>query len=263
MNAMNRIEKEFKENKKVFIPYMTLGLYGGRKDLDLCKALLDSGANILELGIPFSDPLADGPVIQEAHDIALGRGTRLKQVFGCIERLRRITDKPLVFLTYYNIIYHFGIEKFFRKARNIGIDGIIVPDEILDESKDYLKFARKFDVDTIFLGSPTTSVRRIKSIDKKTRGFLYYVSLEGTTGPRKTLPPGLIKRLRLLKREVRNPLCVGFGISRRWQAQEVYRLADGVIVGSALVDVVIKNYKKRDVFKKVQRLARQFLPRPR
>lgn len=252
---MNRIERRFKElrkkNKKAFIAFITAGYPGLRATERLVLEFADRGVDIVELGVPFSDPLADGPIIQESSEAALKRNTRLIDILNLVRRLRRLTDIPIALMTYYNPVFSFGEERFVKAAYNCGVDGIIVPDLPPEEGRALIKQANKYGLNVICFVSPTTSLARLKYISSISKGFIYYVSLTGVTGPRQNLPSDLVANLRTVKRYARKPVCVGFGVSSPLQVRQVLKIADGVIVGSAIVKK-IKDFSGRpDLAKKV------------
>jgi tryptophan synthase alpha chain len=183
---MSRIKNKFlelkKKKEKALIAYVMVGYPNEKTTISAIRGLLKGGADIIEVGFPFSDPIADGPVIQNASTISLNKGTKLENFFQIIKKIRKETDVPLVLMTYTNILYRKGFDKFMKKAKSVGIDGLILPDMAVEESKTYLDAARKNKLDTIFLISPNTSIERIKKILKATSGFLYLVSIYGTTG---------------------------------------------------------------------------------
>ncbi|MFC1675101.1 tryptophan synthase subunit alpha [Candidatus Omnitrophota bacterium] len=254
---MNRIERRFKElkkrKKKAFIAFITAGY----PSLDVTKRLVlefaKTGVDVVELGVPFSDPLADGPVIQESSQRALKNKVNLDHILRLVRELRIHTDIPIALMTYYNPIFCFGEKEFARKASAAGVDGVIVPDLPPDEGKSLLKLANKHKLDVICFISPTTSRKRIKYIAKVSRGFIYYVSLTGVTGARSSLPSDLISHIRSVKRAARKPVCVGFGISSPKQVKAINKAADGVIVGSAIIKKIKANIGRPDLVKKVSK----------
>ncbi|MCM8792640.1 MAG: tryptophan synthase subunit alpha [Candidatus Omnitrophica bacterium] len=252
---MNRIERKFKELKrkrqKAFVVFLTCGYPDLRTTKILIKELYRAGVDIIELGIPFSDPLADGKLIQESSAYALKKGIDIFKVFKLASETRRITSIPLCLLTYYNPIICFGLERFMRMSRDSGVDGLIIPDLPPEESKDILKIAKSYGISVIFFISPTTSGERLKLICNLSRGFIYYVSLTGVTGPREKLPVDLIDNLKKIKKITSKPVCVGFGISRPDQIKRLYKIVDGVIVGSAIIKKIKDNLGKPDLIKKV------------
>jgi tryptophan synthase alpha chain len=213
----------------------------GDPDLETNARLLRAAASagdVLEVGVPFSDPIADGPTIQRAAQRALAAGTTLPDALALVRGLRGDSAAPIVLLTYFNPVVQYGVERFCRDARAAGADGIVVPDLPADEAETLIPPARAAGLDTIFLVAPTTSDSRIALAAERSRGFLYCVSLTGVTGARTLIPPdveALVGRVKVLSPL---PVCVGFGISTPEQAQVIGRLADGVIVGSALVGLV-------------------------
>jgi len=247
---VNRIDKKFKElkkrGKKAFIAYITAGDPNLLTTKKVVSALEDAGVDIIELGIPFSDPLADGPVIQAASYRALQRKVTLKKVFALVHGLRKATDIPIAFMTYYNPVLKYGVEKFVKSCKYSGVDGVIIPDLPYEEAEDLIRCARREKVATIFLAAPTSTKRRIKDIVKNSTGFIYYVSLTGVTGPRKKLPPEVASNVRTIKSVTRKPVAVGFGISAPGQARSIARIADGVIVGSAIVKIIADNQKNNN-----------------
>jgi tryptophan synthase alpha chain len=258
---MNRIEETFKrlrkEGKKAFIPYITAGDPDMNTSKRVVKALARAGADIIELGIPFSDPLADGPTIQRAVHRSLTNGCTVAGVFSMVKELRRDVSVPFVFMTYYNIVINYGISRFIRKAKECGADGIIVPDLPLEESGELTRAADRQDFHVILLAAPTTPVERFRKIAKSSRGFIYYVSLTGVTGARKKLSDKLKGHVRMLKKVTDKPICVGFGISDPAQARDIASACDGAIIGSAVINVLEKYLSRRSAIAgKVESFAR-------
>jgi len=239
---MNRIDKIFlalkKEKKKAFIAYITAGDPSLAMTEKIVHALEASGTDIIELGIPFSDPVADGPTIQAASQRALKNGVNLKKIFAAVKNIRKKSDMPLVFMTYYNPVMQYGVKDFFKACRAYGVDGVIIPDLPPEEAAEVISGGRKNKVSTIFLAAPTSTCQRIKKIANISTGFIYYVSLTGVTGARSTLPTELKTKVRQIKSMTDKPVAVGFGISNASQAKDVAAAADAVIVGSALVKIV-------------------------
>ncbi|MFH1354892.1 MAG: tryptophan synthase subunit alpha [Candidatus Omnitrophota bacterium] len=258
---MNRIEAKFKklkkEKKKAFIAFITAGY----PDLNTTRELLYEfdriGVDLVELGVPFSDPLADGPLIQEASQAALKKKVNLGAILNLVKTVRKRINLPLCLMTYYNPIFAFGEKAFVKKALESGVDGVIIPDLPPEEGKGFIKLAHKLGLDVICSISPTTSSRRIKYIANLARGFIYYVSLTGVTGPRQNLPAELITNLKNLKKYTSKPICVGFGVSSRPQIEQIYRVADGVIVGSAIIRQVRSYIGKPGLVKKVSNFTQK------
>ncbi|MDI6758685.1 MAG: tryptophan synthase subunit alpha [Candidatus Omnitrophota bacterium] len=252
---MNRIDKKFKDlkkqNKKAFIVFITAGY----PDLDITRKLIFEfarvGADIIELGVPFSDPLADGPIIQEASEQALKKKVNLNSILNLVKEVRREIDIPICLMTYFNPVFCFGENRFIKKAHKSGVDGVIIPDLIPEEGRLFIKEAKKQGVNVICFISPTTTLERIRFVSKKAGGFIYYVSLTGVTGPRQALPSDLIKNIKLIKTCTDKPVCVGFGVSQNSQVKEIQKIADGVIVGSAVVKEIKDNIGRDDLVKKV------------
>lgn len=259
---MHRIEETFhqlrRKKKKAFLAFITCGDPDLSTTEKLALEFEKLGVDILELGVPFSDPLADGPVIQAASQRALKNKINLKDVFNLVKRLRRRIDMPIVLLTYYNIIFHFGIKRFAQQATAAGVDGVIVPDLPVEESTQLNKAAKDNELDVILLLAPTSDKDRIKSILAKSSGFIYYVSLTGTTGVRKSLSSEVVKKVRQIKMSTKKPVCVGFGVSTPEQAKVVAAYSDGVIVGSAIVRIIESNLKhKKDLVAKTVKFLRK------
>lgn len=254
---MNRISEKFKElkkeGKKAFIPYITAGDPSLSMTEKLVFELEKRGSNLIELGIPFSDPLADGPTIQRASERALKNGTTLANVINLVKKIRSEVKIPLVFMTYYNPVFKYGLEKFAADSKEAGVDAVIIPDLPPEEADEWIKFARSKNIDTIFLLSPTSNYDRINRIINVSRGFIYYVSLTGVTGERKKLESSIKEYIIKIKRLAANtPICVGFGISKRQHIEELNKLPiDGVIVGSAIVKVIENNKDSKSLIKKV------------
>ncbi len=261
--GVNRIEKKFRElkkkNKKAFIVFITAGFPNFRITRRLVLELENSGADLIELGVPFSDPLADGPVIQESSRASLEAGTTLTKILTLVKSLRKQTQIPLCLMTYYNLIFCYGKRRFLKMAHSSGVDGIIIPDLPPEEDRDFILNCRKYNIDTIFFISPTTSIKRTQFINKFSRGFIYYISLTGVTGARQKLPADLIRSIKAVKKYVNKPLCVGFGVSRPKQVSQIFSLADGVIVGSAVIKKIQENLYRTDLVKRVGRFVRYLL----
>jgi len=236
---MSKIGDAFKDlkrkGKKAFIPYIMTGDPSLGKTKDMVLMLEECGADIVELGVPFTDPLADGPIIQRASERALSEGITLKKVIAFVEGLRQGTQIPLVLMTYYNPVFKYGEELFVKNARNAGVDGVIIPDLPPDESGNLIRFSRKAHLDTIFLLAPTSTPERIQKVAKASRGFIYYVSVTGITGSRLSLDESLGLFISEIKKYSDKPVSVGFGVSTPEEASSVAKVSDGVIVGSAIV----------------------------
>ena len=236
----NRLTQKIKEAKKkkakLFCAYVTLGFPNLSTTEALIPALEKAGTDILELGFPFSDPLADGPTIQHASEQAIKRGVRLKDAFQMIKKLRRKGLKiPVLFFTYLNPIMHYGVSQAVRQLKQSGFDGLIVPDLPPEEGRMWEPWFRRSDLSMVYLIAPTTGNARMREIAKRSNGFVYYVSLRGVTGARNSMPPDLVQKLKEVKKATEKPVLVGFGVSHKSQARAISRVADGIIVGSAIV----------------------------
>ncbi len=232
---MSRISNAFAKGRKALIAYVTTGYPSLEATVEVVPMLARLGCDIVELGIPFSDPLADGATIQEASLKALHNGATADACLSAAAKIRRVTDVPLVFMSYFNPILASGLSSFVERSSQSGLDGLIVPDLPPEEGGELESLARPKGIDLIYLLAPTSTEVRIRVVASHSRGFIYLVSVAGVTGARTSLPPDLevfVKRVRVAAKQ---PLCVGFGISTPPQAREVARYADGVIVGSRLV----------------------------
>lgn len=258
---MNRLDKKFqqlrKQKKSAFIAFITAGDPSLAVTEKLVLAFETAGVDIVELGVPFSDPLADGPTIQAASQRALAKGITLKKIFGLVKRLRQKTDLPICLMTYYNPVFHFGEGRFIKMAAACGVDGLIIPDLPPEEAANLIREARRVKVATVFFLAPTTDKSRIPIVNKAATGFIYYVSVAGVTGARTALPKSLLTDLKQVKRKVTKPLCVGFGVSSPSQVKQISRIADGVIVGSAIIKEIVKNAGRRDLVYKVAQFVRR------
>jgi tryptophan synthase alpha chain len=252
---MNRIDKKFAElrklKKKAFIAFLTSGYPSLDKTYSLVLELASRGVDIIELGVPFSDPLADGAAIQNASKIALFSKVNINKIFACVRKIRRRSQIPLILMTYYNPILHYGESLFLSTAQAVGVDGVIIPDLPPEESGPLLKNANKIKLDLIPFIAPTTPFKRMRMIAKIARGFIYYVSVSGVTGARKNLPADMPRNLKFIKKITTKPVCIGFGISTPNQARCVSMLGDRVIIGSAIVNKITQTLRNKDFVKNV------------
>ncbi len=235
---MSQIASVFKPDYKALIAYLTVGY----PDLEVTRkaaiALANNGADIIELGIPFSDPLADGTTIQRASHRALQNGVTPQLCLEMAGQLHREITTPLVFMTYYNPVYHFGLDAFCRQCADVGVSGLIVPDLPPEEGQELEAVAQKHKLDLIYLLAPTSNNERIKIVAEHSQGFIYLVSVTGVTGARDTLPENLEKFITRVRKQTAKPLCIGFGISTAEQARQLARIADGVILGSRIIQLI-------------------------
>jgi len=236
---LSRIASVFAQaNYTALIPYITVGYPTVETTLKAVPVFAKNGGDIIELGIPFSDPLADGATIQRASCEALRQGVTTSVCFEVARELRRQVRIPLVFMTYYNPVLKFGPEQFCSKCAEVGIDGLIVPDLPPEEGEELERSTRRHGLDLVYLLSPASTEERIRLVTSRSSGFIYLVSLTGVTGTRDRLPDGLEEFVASVRRRTETPLCVGFGVSTPEQALRVARVADGVIVGSRIMQLL-------------------------
>ncbi|MBI3989671.1 MAG: tryptophan synthase subunit alpha [candidate division NC10 bacterium] len=252
---MNRIDATFerlrRKGEKALIPYLT----AGDPDLEVTVALIlefeGRGADIVEIGVPFSDPLADGVTIQRASQRALQKGTTLSKILRMIVKVRRRSQLPLVLMSYFNPILRFGIQRFVKEATAAGVDGVILPDLPPEEAGELRQASEEAGLHPIFLLAPTSSEARIDQIADASKGYIYYVSLRGVTGARDRLAEGVGQAVLRIKAKTKTPVAVGFGIGTPDQARVVASYADGVIVGSAIVARVEEHLGRTDLVQRV------------
>jgi tryptophan synthase alpha chain len=253
--VMGRIGDKFEalraKNEKALIVYLT----AGDPSLDLTKNLIlgltDAGVDILEIGVPFSDPTADGPVIQAASQRALKTGTTLGDVLNLVADVRRISQIPIVLFGYFNPIFAYGLEKFARAAQKVGVDGVLVVDLPQEESQELRIHTDAAGLDFISLVAPTTGLHRLQNIVRTATGFLYYISITGVTGTAAPKIEDIKRKVGKIRKLTKMPVAVGFGISQAAQAKEIVAFADGVVIGSAVVRLIDKNRNNRDLIKTV------------
>lgn len=238
---MNRIENAF-TNKPIFMPYFPLGYPDLKTSIDVIEALAKNGADLIEVGLSFSDPLADGPVIQHATQIALEKGITVRKSLEAVRELRRRgVDIPLILMGYYNPMLAYGLERFVKDACDTGADGFIIPDLPMEEADEFTAVAEASYMPLIPMLAPTSSPARMEKIARNAKGFIYLVSVTGVTGERKSVAEGLGELIQRVREHTSAPVCVGFGIGTPEQAKEVGKMADGVIVGTACVRIIEKS----------------------
>ena len=252
---MTRIEERFarlnSQSAKAFIPYLTAGDPSLHTTLELVLALEKAGADLIELGVPFSDPIADGPVIQRATERALKNGATVHRVLELGKNIRKESEIPLVLFSYFNPLLNHGLERLAADAVNAGFDGVLASDLTVEESEPFLRTMRHSGLNTVFLVAPTSSPERIKKIAAASTGFLYAVSRTGVTGEQQELAADLKQFLQTLRMHTRTPIAVGFGISRPEHVRAVWQEADGAIVGSSIVKAVEENIGRPDLVERV------------
>ena len=246
---MDRIAQAFararSEKRAAFIAYLCAGDPDFDTSLAACRAVLDAGADILELGVPFSDPLADGLTNQLAAQRALDGGMTAARVFELVRRLREHSQVPIVFYTYYNLVFSNGVDAYVCAAKEAGVDGMLTLDLPPEEADEVLTACRQHGLKTVFIVAPTTPTERLPRIGAAATGFIYYVSREGVTGVRDQMAANIPEAVARIRRHTALPVAVGFGVSTPAQVKEVARSADGVVVGSALVNIIKDNLDSR------------------
>ena len=235
---MSKIKNAFAQGK-AFIPFITCGYPNLETTAACVREMVKSGADLIELGIPFSDPTAEGVVIQEANLKALQGGVTTEKIFEFVKNLHQEISVPLIFMTYANVVFGYGAEKFLSTCAKIGIDGIILPDVPFEEKAEFLPLCRRYGVDLISMIAPT-SENRIAKISSEAEGFLYIVSSLGVTGTRTEITTDLAPMIKIVRENTKIPCAIGFGISTPEQASKMSKLADGVIVGSAIIKIISK-----------------------
>ncbi len=242
-DRQGRISKVFeelkKEDRKAFIPFITCGFPDLDGTLKLFEVLEKCGADIIEIGIPFSDPLADGPVIQKTSKIALEAGINTDIVFGTVRTIRKTSATPVVLLVYFNTIYAYGVERFLSSAKRSGVDGMIIPDLPLEEFNKYRTLFDSSTIDNIMIASLTSGRERLADIAAAARGFIYCVSLRGVTGIRSRLSDEVSDFLKTLRSVTDLPLALGFGLSTAEQVKQLEDKCDGIIMGSKILDIIL------------------------
>lgn len=250
---MNRVAERVAgvDGAKLLIPFFTAGYPDMKASLDYAKAAADAGADIIELGMPFSDPLADGPAIQYSSHQALQAGVNLRSILKGVEQLRRTVDLPVILMGYLNPMMAYGMNKFLRQAARAGVDGFIIPDLPVDDATDYLDAMQANRLSVVFLVAPTSPPERIKAADMNSSDFVYAVTVTGVTGTGRKFSRSTDRYLRQLRRLVSKPYVAGFGVSSPESAQRLCRYADGVVIGSALVKLIRdsgnKGQARRDI----------------
>lgn len=255
---MTRLQETFTKlrasGETAFIPFITAGYPSLAKTRQFVRALEAGGADIIELGMPFSDPMADGPVIQAADEVALAAGTTLQDILDLVATLRRETETPIVLMGYYNPIFHYGVNRFARAARQAGVDGCLIADLPVEEAAEVQRPFDRNKIDLIYLLSPTSNGMRIQRITRKGRGYLYYVSMTGITGAKLSAVRRIGEHVKGIRRWTDLPLAVGFGISSSQQARQIAHFADAVVVGSAFVKRIGAGAGVREI----ETMARKF-----
>jgi len=258
---MNRINRLFKEKQEKGKTALILYLTAGYPDLETTRALVPklekAGADLIEMGVPFSDPIADGPTIQKSSARSLEAGTTLHKILKLIKDLRKETQIPIVLFSAYNPFYKYGLEKLINDCARIGVDGLLVPDLPPDEAEGFISLCRKNELCHIFLVAPTTLRKRAKAIVEKSSGFIYYVSTRGVTGARESLDKDIRSHISQLKKLTKKPIAVGFGISKPAHVSLLEGKVEGIIVGSALIREIEAGKNLKDRIKRAMRFTRR------
>jgi tryptophan synthase alpha chain len=261
---MSRIAKTFAdlkhENRRGFIPFITAGDPDLATTFELLIELSRAGASVIEVGVPFSDPMADGPVIQRASERALRHGFGVAEVLETAAKAREKIDTPIVLFSYFNPLLQFGVERLAHEAKHAGIDGVLVTDLAPEEAEEFAATLHANDLDMIFLVAPTSTDARLRMIAERASGFIYAVSRAGITGTRESVSAEAEKLVNRVRKFSDLPIAVGFGISNAEQVAEVWRYADAAVVGSAIVAEVERLNKSPEIVKRVGKFARRFLP---
>lgn len=259
--AVSRITRLFDTcsagKRKAFIAYLTAGDPSPEATVPLVLALERGGADLIEMGVPFSDPIADGPVIQRASERSLEKGTTMKRILEMVRQIRNQSEIPLLLFSYLNPVMHYGFEDLARDAAEAGIDGILLTDLSVEEAEAPVKRIREQSLDTVFLAAPTSSERRLGLVGKHSSGFVYLVSRTGVTGERASLSEQAIPLVERMRRHTSLPLAVGFGISTPDQVAEVAKFADGVVVGSGIVKTIEANLNSPGLTAQVEAYTRK------
>lgn len=241
-------EKSKNNDDGIFIPFIVAGDPDYKTSLEIAKTFVDNGADALEIGFPFSDPVADGPSVQNADIRAFDGGMTIAKCFEFLKELREYTDKPFGLLLYYNLVYKHGIDEFYKKLSEVGVNAVLIADLPPEEADDAIKAANNHDLEQIFIVSQATSNERLKDITKIVGGFIYIASVMGTTGARGEVEHNTTELIKRIRSHTDIPLCVGFGISKPEHVKEVLDAgADGAIVGSALINIIADNLENEDV----------------
>ena len=256
---MNRIVEKFdylkKKDEKAFIPFITAGDPDLSTTLELVLTLEKAGADIIEIGIPYSDPMADGPVIQASSTRALANGTKINTIMDIVKEIREKTEIPLVYLLYYNSIFRYGQEEFFKLCKEVGVDGLIIPDLPLEERGEVIEIADKYDICIIPMVAPTSHAR-IKAITNLGKGFVYCVSVNGVTGTRQNLNTDIKQYMDLICRYTKMPKALGFGISNAKMAKAYAPYCEAIIVGSAIIKLVAEGGSQEEIIERVYDFAK-------
>lgn len=254
----NRITKLVSSgsDRKYLVPFLTAGFPDSKTFLDIVKLSIDCGVDMIEIGAPFSDPMADGPEVQFSSFKSLENGTKIKDIFGYVKSIREYSQIPLIIMGYYNPILAYGQSEFMKDINKVGIDGLIIPDLPIDEAEEFKFLADKNDVSTIFLASPTSTDKRLKLVNKFSTGFVYAVTVTGVTGTGKVFGKETDNYFKRLKKVLNQKFVAGFGISNASDARKMIKYADGVVIGSAIIKIIRNSKSKKEMLKNIERLLK-------
>ncbi|MEE2694830.1 MAG: tryptophan synthase subunit alpha [Pseudomonadota bacterium] len=260
----NRIEKKFfelrKNKQKALVTFITSGDPNQKISKKILNILPNVGVDLIEIGIPFSDPMADGPIIQKSSQRAISSGTTLETTFNLVEGFRKSEkDIPIILMGYFNPIFQYGLKKFFKNCRLIGIDGLIIVDLPPEENEYIEKYTKEFDIHNIRLLTPTTDKKRLKKILKSTNGFLYYISIMGITGTKRPSVKTVEKSVKKIKKMTNLPIVIGFGINNKTQINGLNKFSDGCVVGSAVIKIIEEFHQGKITEKKMLANISDFL----
>ena len=261
---LNRIDQKFialeKEKKKALVSFVTSGDPDFRSSQKIISSLPQFGADFVEIGLPFSDPMADGPTIQRSSQRAIRSGINIEKTFQIIENFRKSNKKtPIILMGYFNPIFQFGLKKFFLRCSKVGVDGLIIVDLPPEEDSLIKNYTHKYNVYNIRLVTPTTNKIRLKKISKSSKGFLYYVSIMGITGTKKPSLSLLKKSVLEIKKNTKLPILVGFGIDNSNQVKEINKFADGCVIGSAIINLIEQSNKEKYSIERILSKIKLFL----
>lgn len=248
----NTFDRLLSHKEKALITYLMAGDPNIKKTHDYVDALIKGGADIIELGMPFSDPIADGPTIQKAAQRALNSKTNILKIFKLVGNIRKTSNIPIILMGYINPVLKYGFANFFKDAKQYGVDGVILPDLPLEECSMIKDYAEQSNIDVILLAAPTSNKKRLLKLSSRTHGFLYYISMTGVTGLSKKISHNAFDNIRWLKMHTKIPVVVGFGISTPEQAENISKICDGIVVGSAFVKLIENN---KDTSKQIYELT--------
>lgn len=257
---MTRIARVFSEKPKVLVAYITAGDPSPSRTPALVAAMERGGAGLIELGVPFSDPVADGPVIMRAGDRALRAGTTVAKVLDIAREIRRTSEIPLLLFTYLNPVIRYGLERLARDAKDAGIDGCLLTDASVEEAGSYVDVMRAAGLDTVFLAAPTSTPKRLQLVAQYSSGFVYLVSRTGTTGEQSAVSSSVKPLVSAVRAVTKLPLAVGFGVSRPEHVAEVAAVADGVVVGSAIMRLIEEHAASPDLEQRLETFIRSLVP---